>query len=188
MTYLRGSGTHDICQIENPEINSDNYYQVIYNKWGWNMQCRKESLFNKWCWENWTATYKRMRLEHFLTPYIKINLEWIKNINVRSATIKLLEENRGIMLFNISLVQFSRSVMSNSLWPHGLQHARPTCPSPTPRVYSNSCPLRWWGYPTISSSVVPFSSCLQSFPASGSFQMNQLFAPGGQSIGVSAST
>ena len=74
--------------------------------------------------------------------------------------------------------------MSNSLRPHGLQHARPLCPSPTPGVYSNSCPLSQWCHPAISSSVVPFSSCLQSFPASGSFQMHQLFASGGQSIGV----
>ena len=66
--------------------------------------------------------------------------------------------------------QFSCSVVSNSLWPHELQHARPPCPSPTPRVYSNSCPLSWWCHPTMSSSVVPFSSCLQSFPASGSFK------------------
>ena len=88
----------------------------------------------------------------------------------------------------ISSVQFSRSVVSNSLQPHGLQHARPPCPSPTLRVYPNSCPLSWWCHPTISSSVIPFSSCLQSFPASGSFPMSQLFASGGQSIGVSAST
>ena len=85
-------------------------------------------------------------------------------------------------------VQFSRSVVSDSLWPRGLQHARPPCPSPTPGVESNSCPLSWWRHPTISSSVVPFSSCLLSFPASGSFPMSQLFASGGQNIGVSAST
>ena len=72
--------------------------------------------------------------------------------------------------------------------PHGLQHARPSCPSPTPGVYSNSCPLSQWCHPTISSSVVSFSSCLQSFPASGSFQMSQLFTSGSQSTGVSAST
>ena len=87
-----------------------------------------------------------------------------------------------------SSVQFSHSVMSSSLWPHRLQHARPPCPSPTPRVYPNSCPLSRWCHPTISSSVIPFSSCPQSSPASGSFQMGQLFASGGQSIGVSAST
>ena len=80
-------------------------------------------------------------------------------------------------------VQFSSG---RSFWSHGLQHARPPCPSPTPRVYSSSCPLSWWCHSTISSSVVPFCSCLQSFPASGSFPMGQLFASGGQSIGVSA--
>ena len=87
-------------------------------------------------------------------------------------------------------VQFSRSVMSEYLWPHGLQHARLPCPSPDPRVYSNSCPLSQWCHPTISSSVIPFSSCLQSFPASGSFPVSQkawFFASGGQSIGASAS-
>ena len=77
--------------------------------------------------------------------------------------------------------------MSNSLWLHGLQHAKLPRPSPTPGVYSNSCPLSWWCHPTISSSVIPFSSCLQSFPASGSFPVSQSFASGGQSIGVSAS-
>ena len=85
-------------------------------------------------------------------------------------------------------VQFSHSDVSNSLRPHEPQHARTPCPSPTPGVYSNSCPLSQWCHPAISSSVVPFSSCPQSLPASGSFQMNQLFASGGQSIGVSAST
>ena len=84
-------------------------------------------------------------------------------------------------------VQFSRSVVSDSLRPHGLQHARPLCPSPTPGVYSNSCPLSLWCHPAISSSVVPFSSHLQSSPASGSFPMSQFFSSGGQSFGVSAS-
>ena len=84
-------------------------------------------------------------------------------------------------------LQFSHSVMSNSLWPHGLQHTRPPCTSPTPGVCSNSYPLNWWCHPIISSSVVPFFSCLQSFPASGSFLMSQLFTSDGQSIGVSAS-
>ena len=83
--------------------------------------------------------------------------------------------------------QFSGSVMSDSLWPQRLQHARLPCPSPTPGAYSNACPLSRWCHPAISSSVVPFSSHLQSLPASGSFQMSQYFAPGGQSIGVSAS-
>ena len=89
-------------------------------------------------------------------------------------------------LFYLS-VQFSHSVVSDSLWPHEQQHARPPCPSPTPRAYPNSCPLSQWCHQTISSSVIPFSSCPQSFPASGSFPISQLFASGGQSIGVSAS-
>ena len=90
-------------------------------------------------------------------------------------------------LFPLQSVQFNRSVVSDFLWPHGLQHARLPCLSPTPGVYSNWCPLSQWCHPTISSSVVPFSSRLQSFPASGSFPMSQVFALGGQSIGVSAS-
>jgi len=86
-----------------------------------------------------------------------------------------------------SSIQFSHSVLSNSLWPHRLQHARPPCPSSTPRVHSNLCPLSRWCHPTISSSVIPFSSCFQSFPASRSFQMSQIFPSGGQSTRVSAS-
>ena len=93
---------------------------------------------------------------------------------------------KGTIIF--SLVQFNWSVMSDSSQPHGPQHNRPPCPSLTPRVFSNSFPLSRWCHPTISSSVIPFSSCLQYFPASGSFQMSPLFTPGGQNIGVSAST
>ena len=78
--------------------------------------------------------------------------------------------------------------MSNSLWPHELQHSRPPCPAPTPRVHPNPCPSSQWCHPNISSSVISFSSCSQSFPASGSFQMSQLFTAGDQSIGVSVST
>ena len=85
------------------------------------------------------------------------------------------------------LTQVSPSVVSDSLWPYGLQHTRLRCPSSTPRAYSNSCPLSWWCHPTISSSLVPFSSHLQSFSASRSFQMSQFFESGGQSINASAS-
>ena len=88
--------------------------------------------------------------------------------------------------FSQSVSQFSRSVVSDSLQPHELQHARPSCPTPTPRVYSNSCPLSWWCHPTISSSVILFSSCLQSFPASESFLKSQSLTSGGQRTGVSA--
>jgi len=100
----------------------------------------------------------------------------VKPLHLRSMLSKL-----------ISSVQFSCSVMSISLWLHGLQHTRPPCPSPTPEVCSNSCPLSWWCHPTISSSVIPFSSRLQSFPAPGSFPVSQFFPSGGQTIGVSAS-
>ena len=89
--------------------------------------------------------------------------------------------------WTISSVQFSRSVLSNSLRPHESEHVRPPCPSPTPRVYSNSCPSSRWCHPAISSSVTPFHSCPQSLAASGSFPMSQLFTRGGQSSGVSAS-
>ena len=88
------------------------------------------------------------------------------------------------MLYSGS-VQYSHSVVSDSLQPHELPHARPPCPSSTPRGYPNSCPLNWWCHPTISSSVVPFFSHPQSFPESGSFQMSQFFASGGQNFGVS---
>jgi len=90
------------------------------------------------------------------------------------------------MPVQFSSVQSSRSLMSDSLWLHELQHSRPPCPSPTPGVYSNSCPSSQWCHPAISSSAVPFSSCPQSLPASGSFPMSQLFSWGGQSTGVSA--
>ena len=86
-----------------------------------------------------------------------------------------------------SSLQYSRSVVFDPLWPHGLQHTRPPYPTPTPGVYPNSCSLSQWWHPTISSSVVPFSSCLKSFPASGSFLMSQFFSSGGPSIGASAS-
>ena len=99
----------------------------------------------------------------------------------------LLTPKAGAELLRSS-VQFSHSVVSDSLQPHGLKQARPPCPSPAPGVYPNACPLSRWCHPTISSSVVPFSSCPQSFPAAGCFQMSQLFASGDKSIGVSAST
>ena len=92
----------------------------------------------------------------------------------------------AFIMLRFSSVQFSHSVVSDFLRPHELQHARPPCPSPTPRVHPNSCPSSWWCHPAISSSVIPFSSCPQFLPASESFPMSQLFAWGGQSTGVSA--
>ena len=105
---------------------------------------------------------------------------------MESSLSKSYKKLKNFLKFTYS-VQFSHSIMSNSLWPHEPQHARLPCPSPTPRVYPNSCPLSRWCHPTISSSVIPFSSCPQSFPASGCFEISQLFTWGGQSIGVSAS-
>ena len=104
------------------------------------------------------------------------------------ASLPIQSVLHHIYKWKFSSVQFSRSVVSDSLWPHELQHARAPCPSPTPGVHPNPCPLSWWCLPIISSSVIPFSSCPQSFPASESFQMSQLFTSGSQSIGVSAST
>ena len=104
-----------------------------------------------------------------------------------------LDSEVGIHLFSFcgyfpqDTVQFSRSVVSDSLRPYEPQHARPSCPLPTPRVHPNPCPSNWWCHPNISSSVISFSSCLQSFPESGSFPMSQLFSSGGQSIEASAS-
>jgi len=109
-------------------------------------------------------------------------------VKIPCLTLQKMSRLRKHHPYTKGSVQFSCSVTSNSLQPHGLQHARPPCPSPTPGVYSNSCPLSRWCHPTISSSVIPFSSYLQSFPSSESFPMSQLFASGGQSTGVSILT
>ena len=146
---------------------------------------------------------------------VYMRLYWVRALNTRTSTLirkkrfgqsqicrtkttilrqkqtwSDVSENQGTRITSyqkLSLVQFSFSVVSNSLQPHESQHARPPCPSPTPGVYSNSCPSSWWCHPAISSSVVPFSSCPQLLPVPGPFPMSQLFSWGGQSIGVSAS-
>ena len=113
---------------------------------------------------------------------------WSQRKNDTQLWVRLVMEIKSdIVKTNIASVQFIHSVVSDSLQPHEPQHTRPPCPSPTPGVHSNPYPLSRWCHPTISSSVVPFSSHLLSFPASGSFQMSQLFTSGGQSTGVSAS-
>ena len=109
----------------------------------------------------------------------------------QQSILKIVQKRkrrRIVHLFLSISVQFSHLVMSDSLWPHVLQHTRLPCPSPTPGAYSNTGPSHQWSHPTVSSSVVPFSSHLQCFPASGSFPMSQFFVSGGQSIGVSALT
>ena len=119
------------------------------------------------------ALYSQQKQDQELTV-AQIIAKWLKKVQKTTRPFKYS-------------VQFSHSVMSDSLWPHESQHARPPCPSPTPGGYPNSCLLSWWCHPAISSSVIPFSSGPQSLPASGSFPMSQLFAWGGQSIRVSAS-
>jgi len=115
----------------------------------------------------------------------------LKNVTrqrfLRILPFFLLKSTYRLSYLKETIVQFIGSAVSDSLQPHKPQHTRPPCPSPAPGVHPNPCPSTWWCHPTISSSVVPFSSCPQSFPASGSFQMSQLFTWDGQSIGVSAS-
>jgi len=126
--------------------------------------------------------------EEQLQTFSEQTMDPVGEENSEANNLEILCSTYFLFLSSISSVQFSHSVVSNSLWPHEPQHARPPCPLPTPGIYPNPCPLSRWCHPTISSSVVPFPSCPQSFPASGSFQMSQLFSSGGQSIGVSAST
>ena len=117
-------------------------------------------------------------------------MAWLSTLKLQStqSVVAAIPDELGIQFpLHKVLFLFSCSVMSNSLRPHGLQHAKLPCPSPIPGLYSNSCPLSQWCHPTVSSSVIPFSFCLQSFPTLGSFQMGQFFASGGQSIRVSAS-
>ena len=123
----------------------------------------------------------------FFLMLLKCCTQYASKFGKLSSDHRTRKSQFSFQSWRIQNVHFSLSVTSDSLLLHGLQHARPPCPSPTTRVYSSSCPLSWWCHLTISSSVVPFSSCLQSCPASGSFQISQFFASGGQSIGVSAS-
>ena len=152
--------------------------------WGWvkTLQAFASVSVKGLCVNSWThlgsVSARGCLKSHSLT-----SLGLIFSIN----EIRIVVLNPGPSV-QFSSVHFSHSVVSNSLRPHGLQRARPSCPSPTPGVYSNSCPLSRWFHPAILSSVVPFSSRLQSFPALGSFQMNQFFPSRGPSIRVSAST
>ena len=124
----------------------------------------------------------------FVTTLCQVNLSepFFQHFSLH-VSVSHFSNSHNIQAFSLLLLLFSRSVMSNSLQPHGLQHARPLCSTLSPRPCSNLCPLSWWYHPTIWSSAVPLSSWIQSFPASGSFPMSQLFASGGQSIRASAS-
>ena len=134
----------------------------------------------------WTTESARLHC----TGLQRVGHNWATNTFTCNQCQKVVSKKCGLgtnsKVDTDSSVQFSRSVLSDSLRPHELQHARPPCPSPTPGIYSNSCPLSQWCHPAISSSVVSFSSCPESLPASESFPMSQLFAWNGQSIGVSA--
>ena len=121
--------------------------------------------------------------EERATPLVPVYQEPIRN----RGFMRNKKQHKRILKSNVPWHQFSCSVMSDSLRPHGLQHARLPCPSPTPRAYSNSCPTSWWCHPTISSSIVCFCSRLQSFSKSGSLPISWFFTSGGQSIGASAS-
>ena len=132
-----------------------------------------------YCKQNWRLRKPRKRLAF---QWALIQGDWRDNLNLPGRLVGMaFEEDRFLLLL------FSSSVVSNSLWLHGLQYARPPCPSPSPGVCSNSCSLNQWCHPTISSSVAPFPSTLQSFPASGYFPVSWLFALGSQSIRASAS-
>ena len=149
----------------------------------------RESLMSS---DTTVLTTQLLKVITFYTSLIIFSLSFIlygkiKSLSFPWGSLRNLRSSLGGFLLNLS-VQFNHSVVSYSLWPHEPQHARPPCPSPTSVVHPNPCPLSWWCHPTISSSVVPFSSCPQSFPASGSFPVTQLFTSGVQSIGVSAST
>ena len=129
-----------------------------------------------------------MRLEYTKVFLVQNLLYWSAYVsNLEQFELLYLSRPLNMNIQSIQSIQFSRSVVSESLWSYGLQQARLPCPSSTPGACSNSCPLSRWCHPTISSSVVPFFSCLQSFPASGSFPVSRFFAPGCQSVGVSAS-
>ena len=145
-------------------------------------------------WNNWQRINFQIYKQLIQVNTRKTNYpikKWAKDLNRHLSkdiwmANKYMKKCSTSLIIQVNSVQFSRSVVSDSLWPHELQHTRPPCPSLTPRVHSNSCPCSQWCHPAISSSVVPFSSCPQSLPESESFPMSQLFAWDGQSTGASA--
>ena len=139
-------------------------------------------LWSSWCWVKFFSTHTHTTLGGIFWRFNWSHFSLLFFICSTSVIPSSM-----LLFWMIQSVHFSRSVVSDSLWPHGLQHTRLPCPSPILRTCSNSCLSSWWCHPTVSSSAVPFSSCLQSFPASESFLMSQFFPSGGQSIEVSAS-
>ena len=140
----------------------------------WELDYKESWALKNWCF--WTVVMEKtfespLDCKQVHPVHLKGNQSWIF---IRRTDAEA--ETPILWPVSLSSVQFSCSVVSNSLWPNRLQHARPPCPSPTPGAYSNSCPLSWWCHPTILSSVIPFSSCRQSFPASASFAISQFFA------------
>ena len=176
-----GNPIQNSC-LENPR-DSGAWWAAVYRVTHSRTRLKRLSSSNRWEWANCSVTDRQHMCrytEAFSFPGDPTGPG--KGLSYYSPWPSCL-----IHLSQCFSVQFSRSVVSDSLQPHGLQHARLACPLLSPEVCSNSCPLSQWCHPTISSSVVPFSSCLQSFPASGSFPVSQFFPSGGQSVGVSAS-
>ena len=141
-----------------------------------------------WNWCSNTCEYLAEMYKWLYSKTIELGTVMFLFWNFPEVLCNFFVSNNCFCWHQFSSVHFSRSVVPDSLWPHGLQHTKPSCPSQTARVYSNSSPLSRWCHPNILSSVVPFSSSLQSFPASGTFPMSQFFASSGQSIGALAST
>ena len=166
--------------FESYYIGQGNLLTVMWQS-GWEGGLRENGYIRMYNWIPLLSMWNYHNIVNQL--YFNIKCKVKKKKKRKNTTLKEYQ------ITNLpSSVQFSRLVVWGSLWPHGLQCTRPPCPSPMPEVYSNSCRLSQWCHPTISSCVIPFSSCLQSFPALGAFLMSQLFASGDQSIGVSAST
>ena len=165
-------------------FNFHRYYQIPAQKWDWSpfSPVMSEYILPSPTVPRHSTFWPSIRCYWQLTVN-SVRFVISKEEDLASGPGARLADSRAFVS-----VQFTRSVVSDSLWPHELQHARTPCPSPTPKANPNPCPLSRWCRSTISSSVAPFSSCPQSFSASGSFQMSQLLVSGGQSIGVSAST
>ena len=167
--------------VVNSQRESTNYKHCIWqiHKWEIMFDSAKPWKFCFWCFCCFTSIMNMFFFLSYATWFWFFFLR--KRFQLLWAEFLQISQSR-----NFLDVQFNCSVVSDFLWPHGLQHLRPPYPPPTPGVYSNSCPLSLWCHSIISSSAIPFSSCLQSFPASGSFPMSQFFPSGDQSIGVSA--